>query len=115
MGRGDKTVFVPSIHTRGQDNYVKRFFASNSYIGQDGVSLASLSLSKSFLFGLIEKSKLMRLGIQQPAAYMKAKFPDCIPLVTCYIAPAVVDQVNASLEEALQSEGYLDVMVSPAE
>ncbi|NXR10054.1 UFL1 ligase, partial [Semnornis frantzii] len=89
-GRQDKAVFVPDIYARTQSNWVDSFFKQNGYLEFDA---------------------LYRLGIPDPAAYIKKRYKSTqlLFLRAACIGQEIVDQVEASVEEAINSGSWIDV------
>ncbi|NWR93013.1 UFL1 ligase, partial [Furnarius figulus] len=89
-GRQDKAVFVPDIYARTQSNWVDSFFKQNGYLEFDA---------------------LYRLGIPDPAGYIKKRYKSTqlLFLRAACIGQEIVDQVEASVEEAISSGNWIDV------
>ncbi|XP_064026398.1 E3 UFM1-protein ligase 1 isoform X2 [Pogoniulus pusillus] len=89
-GRQDKAVFVPDIYARTQSNWVDSFFKQNGYLEFDA---------------------LYRLGIPDPAAYIKKRYKSTqlLFLKAACVGQEIVDQVEASVEEAINSGSWIDV------
>ena len=54
---------------------------------------------------------MSRLGIRNPKADLKKRFPKGVSLETCHVDQTVVDNVAGSVDEALATCEILDVMV----
>lgn len=80
--------FIPASYVRQQNEYINKFYTSNSYIEYDVLS---------------------RMDIKQPKAFLKKKFPDGVQLKTCYISPTMISQVELMLDETVTSNGWIDV------
>ncbi|NXJ75794.1 UFL1 ligase, partial [Trogon melanurus] len=89
-GRQDKAVFVPDIYARTQSNWVDSFFKQNGYLEFDA---------------------LYRLGIPDPAGYIKKRYKSTqlLFLKAACVGQEIVDQVEASVEEAISSGNWIDV------
>ncbi|NWR59555.1 UFL1 ligase, partial [Bucorvus abyssinicus] len=89
-GRQDKAVFVPDIYARTQSNWVDSFFKQNGYLEFDA---------------------LYRLGIPDPAGYIKKRYKSTqlLLLRAACVGQEMVDQVEASVEEAISSGSWIDV------
>lgn len=89
-GRQDKAVFVPDIYSRTQSTWVDSFFRQNGYLEFDALS---------------------RLGIPDAVNYIKKRYKNT-PLLflkaTC-VGQGLVDQVEASVEEAISSGTWVDI------
>ncbi|XP_043962453.1 E3 UFM1-protein ligase 1 [Gambusia affinis] len=89
-GRQDKAVYIPDIYTRTQNAWVDSFLQQNGYLEFDA---------------------LLRLGIPDPSSYIKKRFRSSKLLflrATC-VGQALVDQVEASVEEAVNSATWTDL------
>ncbi|KAI3438673.1 hypothetical protein D9Q98_001094 [Chlorella vulgaris] len=80
--------WVPVSYVRSQQDAVRAFFQQNGYIGYDTVT---------------------RYGIPSARPFLAEHFPDGIALDSAYLSPAVVDQVEAAVEEALAAGGWCDI------
>uniref|UniRef100_A0A8C5SZS9 E3 UFM1-protein ligase 1 n=1 Tax=Malurus cyaneus samueli TaxID=2593467 RepID=A0A8C5SZS9_9PASS len=89
-GRQDKAVFIPDIYSRTQNNWVDSFFKQNGYLEFDALS---------------------RLGIPDPAGYIKKRYKSTqlLFLRAACVGQEIVDQVEASVEEAMSSGTWIDV------
>lgn len=63
---------------------------------------------------ITEYDALTRLGIQDPKSYIRKKFKDepIAYLTTLCVGKNIMSQVEASLDEVLNSGSWFDVMVS---
>ncbi|KAL4425678.1 hypothetical protein ABPG75_009694 [Micractinium tetrahymenae] len=80
--------WVPASYVASQQDAVKRFFQQNGYIGYDTAK---------------------QYGIPAPKQFLAQHFPDGIALDSAFVSPAVVDQVEATVEEAMAGGGWCDV------
>ncbi|NXC41676.1 UFL1 ligase, partial [Penelope pileata] len=89
-GRQDKAVFVPDIYARTQSNWVDSFFKQNGYLEFDA---------------------LYRLGIPDPAGYIKKRYKSTklLFLRAACVGQEIVDQVEASVDEVISSGSWIDV------
>ncbi|XP_075780019.1 E3 UFM1-protein ligase 1 isoform X1 [Pelodiscus sinensis] len=89
-GRQDKAVFVPDIYARTQSNWVDSFFKQNSYLEFDALS---------------------RLGIPDPVNYIKKRYKSTklLFLKAACVGQEIVDQVEASVDEAISSGTWVDI------
>lgn len=64
-------------------------------------------------FSITEYDALTRLGIQDPKSYIRKKFKDepIAYLTTLCVGKDIISQVEASLDEVLNSGSWFDVMV----
>lgn len=91
-GRAEKAVYIPEIHIKLQNSWVDSFLASNGYIEYDAIS---------------------RLGIDNPQEYLNRRYGNqtkLLKLETCCVGQLVTTRVEATLEEAQSSNGWVDVM-----
>lgn len=90
-GRIDASVenrqFIPSIYAREQNDYINKFYQSNSYIEYD---------------------LLLRMDIKQPKTFLKKRFPDGLQLKTCFVNPSLLAQVESMIDETISSNGWID-------
>lgn len=86
----DSAFFVPDIYSSKQMEYVSSFFKQNAYL---------------------EFDSLHRLGISNAKDYIKKKIADknITYLNTCAIGGAVIEQLDATIEDAMSSNTILDV------
>lgn len=89
-GRQDKAVYIPDIYARTQNAWVDAFLQQNGYLEFDA---------------------LLRLGIPDPASYIKKRFKSnkLLFLRAACVGQALVDQVEASVEEAVNSATWTDL------
>jgi hypothetical protein len=84
-----KATYIPSSHAAMQNDWVDNFFTQNGYLEYDA---------------------LVRIGITDPESFAKRRFQDLSFLTTCCIGQQIIDQVEASVEEALSSGSYVEVL-----
>ncbi|KAI8499223.1 E3 UFM1-protein ligase 1 [Branchiostoma belcheri] len=89
-GRQDKALYVPDIYNKTQMKWVDNFYSQNGYLEWD---------------------TLRRLGISDPQPYVKKRFKSAslVFLPSCCVGPALLSQVEASIEEAVTSATWVDV------
>uniref|UniRef100_A0A8C4ZY16 E3 UFM1-protein ligase 1 n=1 Tax=Gadus morhua TaxID=8049 RepID=A0A8C4ZY16_GADMO len=89
-GRQDKAVYIPDIYSRTQNNWVDSFLQQNGYLEFDA---------------------LVRLGIPEPAAFIRKRFRSgrLLFLRAAAVGPGLVDQLEASVEEAVSSSTWVDL------
>ncbi|XP_051853385.1 E3 UFM1-protein ligase 1 isoform X3 [Antechinus flavipes] len=90
-GRQDKAVFVPDIYSRTQNNWVDSFFRQNGYLEFDALS---------------------RLGIPDAVSYIKKRYKTAqlLFLKAACVGQEIVDQIEASVEEAISSGSWVDIL-----
>ncbi|XP_075872525.1 E3 UFM1-protein ligase 1 [Nelusetta ayraudi] len=89
-GRQDKAVYIPDIYARTQNSWVDSFLQQNGYLEFDA---------------------LVRLGIPDPSSYIKKRYKSnkLLFLRAACVGQALVDQVEASVEEAVSSATWTDI------
>ncbi|XP_072218891.1 E3 UFM1-protein ligase 1 [Leuresthes tenuis] len=89
-GRQDKAVYIPDIYAKTQNAWVDSFLQQNGYLEFDA---------------------LVRLGIPDPSSYIKKRFKSnkLLFLRAACVGQALVDQVEASVEEAVNSATWTDL------
>ncbi|XP_036405513.1 E3 UFM1-protein ligase 1 [Megalops cyprinoides] len=89
-GRQDKAVYIPDIYSKTQSTWVDSFLKQNGYLEFDA---------------------LIRLGIPDPTSYIKKRFKSSklLFLKAVCVGQGIVDQVEASVEEAVNSGTWTDV------
>ncbi|KAM4633692.1 E3 UFM1-protein ligase 1 [Polymixia lowei] len=89
-GRQDKAVYIPDIYSKTQNTWVDSFLQQNGYLEFDA---------------------LIRLGIPDPVSYIKKRFKSnkLLFLRAACVGQALVDQVEASVEEAVNSATWTDI------
>ncbi|XP_044024738.1 E3 UFM1-protein ligase 1 [Siniperca chuatsi] len=89
-GRQDKAVYIPDIYAKTQNAWVDSFLQQNGYLEFDA---------------------LVRLGIPDSPSYIKKRFKSnkLLFLRAACVGQALVDQVEASVEEAVNSATWTDI------
>lgn len=89
-GRQDKAVYIPDIYAKTQNAWVDSFLQQNGYLEFDA---------------------LLRLGIPDPSSYIKKRFKSnkLLFLRAACVGQVLVDQVEASVEEAVNSDTWTDI------
>lgn len=89
-GRQDKAVYIPDIYAKTQNTWVDSFLQQNGYLEFDA---------------------LVRLGIPDPSSYIKRRYKSnkLLFLRAACVGQALVDQVEASVEEAVNSATWTDI------
>lgn len=89
-GRQDKAVFIPDIYSRTQNTWVDSFFRQNGYLEFDALS---------------------RLAIPDTVNYIKKRYKTAqlLFLKAACVGQGLVDQVEASVEEAISSGSWVDI------
>ncbi|KAM3602417.1 uncharacterized protein V6R79_003640 [Siganus canaliculatus] len=89
-GRQDKAVYIPDIYAKTQNSWVDSFLQQNGYLEFDA---------------------LIRLGIPEPSSYIKKRFKSnkLLFLRAACVGQVLVDQVEASVEEAVNSDTWADI------
>uniref|UniRef100_A0A3B3QXE1 E3 UFM1-protein ligase 1 n=1 Tax=Paramormyrops kingsleyae TaxID=1676925 RepID=A0A3B3QXE1_9TELE len=89
-GRQDKAVFIPDIYSKTQSSWVDSFLEQNRYLEFDALN---------------------RLGIPDPVGYIKKRFRGrkLLFLQASCVDQTIIQQVEASVEEAVTSGTWIDV------
>ncbi|CAB3366774.1 Hypothetical predicted protein [Cloeon dipterum] len=89
--QGLNAFFVPAIYSKGQSEWVNNFYKQNGYL---------------------EYSSLTRLGISDAQGFIKRNFPNekILYLPSCAVGPLLFDQVEASIEDAVSTSSWIDLM-----
>ncbi|KAI1897424.1 hypothetical protein AGOR_G00083150 [Albula goreensis] len=89
-GRQDKAVYIPDIYSKTQNTWVDSFLKQNGYLEFDA---------------------LARLGIPDPVSYIKKRFKSMklLFLRAVCVGQVIVDQIEASVEEAVNSGTWTDL------
>uniref|UniRef100_H3CIG1 E3 UFM1-protein ligase 1 n=1 Tax=Tetraodon nigroviridis TaxID=99883 RepID=H3CIG1_TETNG len=89
-GRRDKAVYIPDIYSKTQNTWVDSFLHQNGYLDFDA---------------------LLRLGIPDPSSYIKKRFKSkkLLFLTAACISQVLLDQVEASVEETVNSVTWTDI------
>lgn len=89
-GRQDKAVYIPDIYAKTQNTWVDSFLQQNGYLEFDA---------------------LVRLGIPDPSSYIKKRFKSnkLLFLRAACVGQTLVDQVEALVEEAVNSSTWADI------
>ncbi|XP_056150563.1 E3 UFM1-protein ligase 1 [Lampris incognitus] len=89
-GRQDKAMYIPDIYSKTQNTWVDSFLRQNGYLEFDA---------------------LIRLGIPEPVSYIKKRFKSSklLFLRSACVGQTLVDQVEASVEEAINSGTWTDI------
>ncbi|XP_039288056.1 E3 UFM1-protein ligase 1 homolog [Nilaparvata lugens] len=84
-------LFIPHIYSKAQSEWVNNFYKQNGYLEYDA---------------------LQRLGISDPVNFVQRNFSSekLLQLPTCAVGKQLLSQVEASVEEALATGSWLDVM-----
>ena len=86
--RSGGLLWTPAVHARRQRDAVAAFYAGN---------------------GLVSYEVVRRAGVSQPRAWLSAQHPEGVHLDSAMVAPALLEQLDAAVEEALASAGWADV------
>nr|CAD7414057.1 unnamed protein product [Timema poppensis] len=86
------SIYVPAIYSKSQNDWVNGFYRQNGYLEYDALS---------------------RLGISDPKTFVSKHFPGekLLLLSTCAVGKQLFEQVEASVEEAVTTGSWIDVMV----
>ncbi|KAL6195675.1 hypothetical protein ACLB2K_031293 [Fragaria x ananassa] len=79
--------WTPNVFAIAQKETIDSFFSQNSFIGYD---------------------VLQKLRIPQPVQFLQSRYPECIPLVTTFIHPSMIEMLDAAIEDALEHGSWMD-------
>ncbi|KAL6203158.1 hypothetical protein ACLB2K_026861 [Fragaria x ananassa] len=79
--------WTPNVFAISQKETIDSFFSQNSFIGYD---------------------VLQKLRIPQPVQFLQSRYPECIPLVTTFIHPSMIEMLDAAIEDALECGSWMD-------
>ncbi|XP_043479202.1 E3 UFM1-protein ligase 1 homolog [Leptopilina heterotoma] len=88
--QGGNSIYVPSIYSKSQSEWVDNFYKQNGYLEYDALS---------------------RLGISDPKNFVKRHFPNenLTLLDTVAVGSTILDQVDANIDETLATETFMDI------
>jgi len=81
-------LFTPTIFSQARIEFITSFFKQNSYIAY---------------------STLSQMQINEPRNFMQNRFTEGVALDTCYIDKNLVAQIDAVIDESIQSESWVNV------
>ncbi|XP_069138905.1 E3 UFM1-protein ligase 1-like [Argopecten irradians] len=89
--RQENAAYIPEIYTKTQNQWVDAFYKQNGYLEYDSLS---------------------RLGISDPKGFIKKRFKSepLTYLSTCCAGVGIKEQIEASVEEALQENAWVNIM-----
>ncbi|GAB2235075.1 hypothetical protein Droror1_Dr00004355 [Drosera rotundifolia] len=79
--------WTPMVFATAQKDCVDSLFSQNSFISYDA---------------------LHKLGIPQPVQYLQSRYPEGIPLVTIFIHSSMIEMLDTSVEDAIESNSWID-------
>ncbi|KAJ8891610.1 hypothetical protein PR048_004138 [Dryococelus australis] len=85
------SIYVPTVYSKSQSDWVNSFYRQNGYFEYDA---------------------LTRLGISEPKTFVSKHFPGekLLLLNSCAVGKQLFDQVEASVEEAVATGSWIDIM-----
>ncbi|RUS23054.1 hypothetical protein BC937DRAFT_93009 [Endogone sp. FLAS-F59071] len=125
-GRREKAVYTPNSFKTAQSDSAKAFVRQNGYIGTLAEFISTFRHSQ-FIFllhvhtkvqrvlkfplnGFSEYYNIIKLEIDDPPRdFLKREFPSILLLDTCAVTQSVVATVEASVEEVVQNDSWLDI------
>ncbi|KAK5650317.1 hypothetical protein RI129_001346 [Pyrocoelia pectoralis] len=92
-GRTHSSLYVPSVYSRSQNEWVKNFYKQNGYLEFDA---------------------LIRLGITDYKVYLKKHFANenVVTLKSCILSFQLVERIEADVEECINSKSFVDLQGS---
>eukprot|EP01133_Synstelium_polycarpum_P014788 gene14788-17482_t len=88
QGKASQAEFIPTIFSQSRAKWIDSFFSQNTYVPY---------------------STLQKLQIADPASFLKSTYKNGVALSSCFIHQLIVDNVDASIVEVVQSSGWLDI------
>ncbi|XP_043279761.1 E3 UFM1-protein ligase 1 homolog [Venturia canescens] len=84
------SIYIPTIHTKKQTEWVDSFYKQNGYIEYDALS---------------------GLGITDPHNFVNRRFPNetLTQLRSAAVGKAIIDQVDANIEEMIATSSFVDL------
>ncbi|XP_014470447.1 PREDICTED: E3 UFM1-protein ligase 1 homolog [Dinoponera quadriceps] len=88
--QGGNSVYIPTIYSKSQNDWVENFYKQNGYLEYDA---------------------LARLGISDPSGFVKRHFPseNIVFLKSVAVGTVITDQVDANIEEAVATGSFVDL------
>ncbi|XP_001607207.1 E3 UFM1-protein ligase 1 homolog [Nasonia vitripennis] len=88
--QSSNSIYVPTIYSKTQSEWVDNFYKQNGYLEYDALS---------------------RLGISDPKSFVKRHFSNesLVYLDTVAVGPVLIDQVDANIEEVVATGSYTDI------
>lgn len=89
--QGATSTYIPYIYSKAQSEWVDNFYRQNGYL---------------------EYSALSRLGLADPQTFIRKHFANenLMFLQSCAVGKQLIDQIEGSVEEAISSGSWIDVM-----
>ncbi|OWF52506.1 E3 UFM1-protein ligase 1-like [Mizuhopecten yessoensis] len=89
--RQENAAYIPEVYTKTQNQWVDAFYKQNGYLEYDSLSRLGISDSKGFI-----KKRFK----SEPLTYLS----------TCCAGVGIKEQIEASVEEALQDNSWVNIM-----
>jgi len=110
-------IYVPTLYARSQAEWVNNFYKQNGFLGKGKYNLISEKVIVSFVdyfILVVEYDALARLGISDGRTFVKKHFPNekLLILRSAAVGPALLEQIEAAVEEAMATGKWVDIMVS---
>ncbi|XP_011644685.1 E3 UFM1-protein ligase 1 homolog [Pogonomyrmex barbatus] len=88
--QGGNSIYIPTIYSKSQNEWVENFYKQNGYLEYDG---------------------LTRLGISDPSGFIKRHFPNenMVFLKSVAVGTVITDQVDANIEEVVATGSFVDL------
>lgn len=88
--QGTNSLYVPTIYSKSQNDWVVNFYKQNGYLEYDALN---------------------RLGISDPSNFVKRHFPNenITFLDSVAVGTTLLDQVDANIEEAVATGSFVDI------
>ena len=74
----------------------------------------SLVKNQRILFSFVEYAALTRLGLGDPKSFCRKRFKEIslLYLSSCCVGSNILEQIEAAIEEAINSQSWIEVLVS---
>ena len=88
-----KPVYIPAIYSQAQKAWVHSFYTQNGYLEYDA---------------------LIRIGLSEPRNFISTHFQNegLVFLKSCAVGNQLINQIEAVIEEALNTGSWVDALVS---
>ena len=83
------TLYIPTVFSIVSERLVTRFYEANGFLTYQRVSTV--------------------LKEDHPQSWLKHRFPKGVALATCMVDPRILEQVDVGIEEALVSDGWIEL------
>lgn len=117
--QGTNSVYIPTIYSKSQNEWLNNFYKQNGYLGLYYILLwnnvdkiiASIKYNVLYKYDFSEYDALTRFGISDPPNFVKRHFPneDLVFLDSVAVGANIRDQIDANIEEAIATGSFVDI------